>query len=320
MQQSGATPAGTAGSGIDSSRADNGTLMRLATYASVSVALVLVIAKLTAWFVTDSVSILSSLMDSSLDLMASVVSLFAVRHALMPADREHRFGHGKAEALAGLAQSTFIAGSALFLVIEAGHRLLHPRLVASSDIGIAVMVLSIVLTIALVIFQHVVIRRTGSLAVSADSVHYKADLLANLAVIAALVLSVQFGWTLADPLFAIAIAVYIVSGAWTIFSRSLDQIMDRELPDEQRQLIRDIATAHKEVEAVHDLRTRSSGVQTFIQLHLELDGSMPLVDAHAIADDVEREILDVFPDAEVIIHQDPAGIDEELSHFEPPKG
>lgn len=323
MQQSQATteadrsPAAQAAPDAVVGRTDNGSMMRAATYASVTVAVILVVAKLAAWFVTDSVSILSSLIDSSLDLMASLVTLFAVRQALTPADREHRFGHGKAESLAGLAQSTFIAGSALFLVIEAGHRLLHPRVIEASDVGIMVMVLSIVLTIALVVFQYIVIRRTSSLAVSADSIHYRADLLANFAVIVALVLSVQFGLALADPLFAIAIAAYIVTGAWSIFRRSLDQIMDRELPDEQRRLIRDIATAHKEVEAVHDLRTRSSGMQTFIQLHLELDGGMRLVDAHAIADAVEREILDVFPDAEVIIHQDPAGIEEDMSHFQP---
>lgn len=298
--------------------ADSSMLMRAATYASVAVAMVLVVAKLAAWWLTDSVAILSSLIDSGLDLGASLINLYAVRQALTPADHEHRFGHGKAEALAGLAQSTFIAGSALFLLIEAGHRLFTPRPIVSSDIGIAVMVLSIALTIALVGFQYFVIRRTNSLAISADSLHYKADLLANLAVIVAIVMVTELGLVYADPLFAIGIAFYIVFGAWGIFRRSLDQIMDRELPDDQRQVIREIAIAHPRVESVHDLRTRSSGVQAFIQLHLELDGDMTLTEAHNIADAVELEILRKFPDAEVIIHQDPAGIDEETSHFQHP--
>jgi len=296
--------------------ARNGALMRAATYASVSVAVILVAAKLITWWLTDSVAVLSSLVDSGLDLAASLFNLWAVAHALTPADQEHRFGHGKAEALAGLAQSAFVIGSAVFLLFEAIPRLLSPRPVVSGEIAVAVMVLSIVLTLALLTFQRWVVRRTGSLAVSADSLHYRADLLANLGVILAVVLSFWFGWTFADPIFAIGIAIYIVWTAWGIVRQSLDQLMDRELPDEQRQQIEDIATAHPEVVALHDLRTRSSGVHTFIQLHLEMDGEMPLNRAHDIADAVELQLLEAFPGAEVIIHQDPAGLPEEHSHFQ----
>lgn len=291
-------------------QASNHRLLRWATRASVTVASILIVAKLGAWLMTDSVALLSSLIDSVLDAIASVVNLVAVAHALTPADREHRFGHGKAEPLAGMAQAAFIAGSAVFLLFEAGHRLLHPRPVSATEIGIVVMLFSIVATLALVTFQRYVARRTGSVAISADSLHYKGDLLANTAVIVALLLSGGLGWTYADPILAAAVGIYILIGAWGIVGQSLDQLMDRELPDDQRARIRAIAMGHSEVMDVHDLRTRTSGIDTFIQLHLELDGALPLVEAHAIADSVELEIMNEFPGAEVMIHQDPAGIEE----------
>ncbi len=285
-------------------------LLRLATRAAVAVAVLLIVAKLVAWFLTDSVAILSSLMDSVLDAGASLVNMYAVAHALTPADREHRFGHGKAEALAGLAQSAFISGSALFLLAEASQRLFEPQTIARDDIGIAVMVLSLVLTIGLLMFQRYVIRRTNSIAISADSLHYRGDILANIGVILALVLAGRFGWVHADAIVAILVAFYILYGAWGIIRSALDQLMDRELPDAQRQRIRQIALDHDQVEDVHDLRTRSSGIHTFIQMHLELDGELPLLAAHEIADQVEAAIQAAFPGAEVIIHQDPAGLEE----------
>lgn len=291
-------------------------LMRWASIASVAVAGTLVLAKLIAWLMTDSLAVMSSLIDSALDMGASLVNYFAVRHALTPADHEHRFGHGKAEAVAGLAQAAFIAGTAVFLTFEAGHRFLTPRPVISGEIGIAVMIFSISLTLILVLFQMFVVRRTKSLAISADSLHYRGDLLANLAVIGALWLTMEFGWSFVDPVFAIGVAVYIMFGSWQIARRSLDQIMDRELPDEERKKIVAIALANESVMDVHDLRTRSSGVQTFIQLHLELDGDLTLLTAHEIADQVELDIQRQYPDAEVIIHQDPAGIEEWHPDFE----
>jgi len=297
--------------------ARHGGLMRAATYASVTVAAILVVSKLATWWLTDSVAVLSSLVDSALDMAASLFNLWAVAHALTPADREHRFGHGKAEALAGLAQSAFVIGSAVFLLFEAVPRLLTPREVERGEIAVAVMLLSIVLTLALLLFQRFVIKRTGSLAVNADSLHYRADLLANIGVILAVVASVWLGWRYADPLFAVAIAIYIVWSAWGIVRQSLDQLMDRELPETQRAEIEQIATRHPDVVAVHDLRTRSSGVHTFIQLHLEMDGDITLHRAHDIADAVELLLLEAFPGAEVIIHQDPAGLTEEHSHFRP---
>lgn len=280
-------------------------LMRVATYASVGVAASLILVKFAAWVVTDSVSLLSTLIDSLLDVAASLVSLVAVRHALTPPDREHRFGHGKAEPLAALGQSTFIAGSAIFLVIEAGHRLYHPKAIEHGDVGIAVMIFAIVATFALTRFQAHVVKRTGSLAIQADSLHYFGDLLINGAVIVAILMSSQLGWNMADPLFGIVIAGYILVTAWRIARGAYDMLMDRELPDEERAKIRQIVMAHPEVLAMHDLRTRASGPLTFIQLHIEMNGSLSLYRAHEAADQVETWVRDAFPGAEVIIHQDP---------------
>lgn len=291
-------------------------LMRLATYASVTVASVLIAAKLFAFAVTGSLALLSSLVDSLLDGVASVINLLAVRHALVPPDAEHRFGHGKAESLAALGQAALIAGSAVFLIWESIARLLRPVPVEAGSLGIVVMVLSMVLTGVLVLFQRHVVRRTGSLAVAADSLHYRSDFLMNAAVIAALAIAFYGGYGLADPLFAIAIAFYILYSAVEILRGALDQLMDRELPEANRDLVRDIALRHTEVRALHDLRTRVSGTRTFIQLHLELDGGMSLYRAHVIADTVEAEISQAFPGAEVIIHQDPAGVEDDLSELE----
>jgi len=292
-----------------------GGLMRTAAIASVSVATVLIIVKFAAWIFTDSVSLLSTLIDSFLDAAASLVNLLAVHHALQPADREHRFGHGKAEPLASLAQSAFIGGSAVFLLIQAGERMVHPRAVANTDIGYAVMVFSIVLTIALVAFQRYVVKKSGSVAIDADSLHYKTDVLINLGVMVSLFLSSSMGWKYADPLIAILIALYIVKGAWGIGNTALAILMDRELEDDDRQKIRDIVMAHEEVKGLHDLRTRSSGVHVFIQFHLELDGDMKLKEAHDISEDVERELMEAFPNAEVIIHEDPEGVEEARAVF-----
>ena len=290
-------------------------LMRAATYASTSVAVTLILAKTFAWVMTDSVSVMSSLIDSLLDVAASLVNLLAVRHALTPADREHRFGHGKAEPLAGLAQAAFITGSAVLLSLEAVHRLAQPQAVTHGDIGIVIMVASMVVTVLLVTFQRHVVKVTGSVAIGADALHYRSDIILNGSVILSIVLSARLGWPALDPLFGLAIAAYVLYSAWTIIQASLDRLMDRELPDGDRQRIREIALRNPEIRSVHDLRTRSSGPDVFIQIHLEMDGDMTLQRSHEIADDVERTILDAFPNAEVIIHQDPAGVEEARRSF-----
>ncbi|SLN35948.1 cation diffusion facilitator family transporter [Oceanibacterium hippocampi] len=300
---------------VSASAVDTERLMRRATYASVTVAAILIAAKLVAYWLSGSVVMLSMLVDSMLDAAASLINLLAVRHALTPADTEHRFGHGKAEPLAGLFQSAFIAGSAVFLLFESANRALHPQPIQNDTIGIAVMVLSIALTSGLVLFQRHVIRQTASVAISADSLHYFGDLLTNAAAIVALILAGRFGLIYADPLFGIAIALYIGWTAWQILRSAFDHLMDRELPDELRERIQAIALAHEEVRAMHDLRTRAAGMQTFIQFHLELDGKINLLRAHNIAEQVEAEILAEFPEAEVIIHQDPVEIDEPMPDF-----
>lgn len=281
--------------------------MRWATYASISVAVLLIISKLIAWGLSDSVSLLATLIDSVLDALASLINLIAVRHALTPADREHRFGHGKAEALAGLSQSMFIAGSAGFLLLEAGRRIIDPVAVQHADISIAVMLFSIVATLLLVLFQSYVIRKTQSTAIRADALHYKSDLVINVSVILALWLSMR-GMPQFDAPIACLIAGYILYSAWEIISLSYDQLMDRELPDHDREQIKQAVLKHSQAKGLHDLRTRSSGTVTFIQLHLELDDNLSLLEAHNISDEVEESLLVQFPGAEIIIHIDPQSV------------
>lgn len=291
---------------------DIARLMRLATYASIAVAIALVLAKTVAWALTDSVSLLATLIDSTVDALASLINLLAVRHAISPADKEHRFGHGKAEALAGLGQAAFIAGSAGFLLLESGRRILHPVALDAYGPGIAVMVFSILATLLLLGFQRYVIRRTNSTAIKADALHYRTDLLVNGAVIVALLLLAR-GWSGFDPLFAIAIAFYILYSAWEIVRQSMDHLMDRELPIAEREKIKSIASAHDKVRGLHDLRSRRSGIDTFIQLHLELDDNLTLLEAHKISDEVECALQKSYPAAEIIIHIDPASIVPEES-------
>lgn len=288
-------------------------LMRLASYASVAVAALLIAVKFIAYALTDSVAMLASLVDSLLDVVASLVNLLALRHALEPADLEHRFGHGKVEALAGLAQSAAIAGSSVFLLLEASERLLNPHPVSASEIGIAVSLFAIVVTYALVLFQRYVLARTGSLVISADSLHYVGDLLSNGATALAIFLSATFALAYADGLFAVLIAGYILIGSWSIFRKSYDMLMDHELPEEQRKRIGQVVLGHPEVRSFHDLRTRLSGTQIFIQLHIDLDPDMTLTRAHVISDEVEARLCAAFPGAEVLIHQDPAGLNETRS-------
>jgi len=276
----------------------------------VAVAGGLVLIKMGAWLVTDSVALLSSMVDSMLDAVASVINLFAVRTALAPPDEDHRFGHGKAEPLAGLAQAAFVAGSSVLLVSEAVSRLFDPAPIARGEVGIAVMLVSIAATVGLVAYQRHVIRRTRSVAISADSLHYAGDVLMNAAVIVSLVLAGWLGVTWADPLFALGIAAYLLRNAWVIFRESLDLLMDREFEADDRERILEIARDDPHVHDVHDLRTRSSGQRQFVQLHLELDRHLSLLKAHAIADRVEGRIRAAFPAAEVMIHQDPADVRE----------
>lgn len=282
-------------------------LKKLATYAAVAVASILIAVKTWAWIATGSISMLASLVDSTLDLVASGLNLLAVRHALTPADEEHRFGHGKAEALAGLGQAAFIGGSAAFLLFQSLDRLIMPQPIGQTGLGLSVMGVSMALTLGLVLFQRYVISQTRSLAIGADQLHYVTDIATNAGVMLALVLTAWFGWTLADPLVSLAIAVTIGWGAFRILSGSYQELMDREFDEPDRVRIKSIVKGHGEVVSLHDLRTRRAGHKSFIQLHLELPPQMTLSEAHRISDEVEDEIRKAFPDAEVLTHQDPAG-------------
>ncbi len=285
-------------------------LMRMATRASVCAAAVLMIAKAVVYFDSKSVALLSSLADSALDLLASGVTLFAVRYALSPADPEHRFGHGKAEPLAGLGQAAFVAGSAVLVMVEAISRFGHPAPSADNTAGIGVMAFSIAVTLALISFQRYVIKRSGSLAIQGDSLHYSGDLLMNVAVIAALYLSANEGFSWIDPLFGAGISGFMLINAAFIARGAVGNLMDHELPESEREKIIAIARQHPKVRQVHDLRTRSSGLKQFIQMHIVLPDGISLLEAHRISDDVENAIESEFPEADIIIHQDPEGVPE----------
>ncbi len=291
-------------------------ILKNVTIASVLVSALLVIIKLIAWSATDSVSILSSLVDSSFDAIASLVNLFAVRHALVPADKNHRFGHGKAEALSGIAQSMFIFGSVVFLLIEVFSRFFFPKPIDHSFFGIIIILISLVLTFLLVLYQKSVIKKTKSTAIKADSLHYLSDILLNFGVILSLIISSFFSIWFADPLFALIISVYILSVTYRIFISSLDELMDKEFSEEDRVKIIKTVLDHELVKDIHDLRTRKSGYSAFIQFHLDLSPSLSLLEAHKISDEVESKLLYYFPGSEIIIHQDPEGIDEQRDSFD----
>jgi ferrous-iron efflux pump FieF len=285
--------------------------MRRAAKASLFVSVLLVSLKAYAYFASNSVAMLASLADSSLDLFTSALNIFAIHESLAPADEEHRFGHGKAEPLAGLAQGAFISASAVFLVVQAVQRLITPQPIEHSLQALVVMCISITAAILLLLYQRRVVSKTGSVAVTADAMHYFGDLVSNIGVVVAILLVSWLGWIRADPLIALFVALVLVVSAWSVFRQSLDQLMDHELPDEERQKIIAIVRRHPEVRALHELRTRKAGLATFIQVHIELDPSMPLSQVHTVSDQVEAALCAAYPGAEVIIHQDPAGFEPE---------
>lgn len=284
-------------------------LLNLAGLASVGAAVFLFIIKAIAWFHTGSVAMLGSLLDSLLDFIASTINLFFLRSAMRPVDHEHRFGHGKAEPLGGILQAILICGSALFLISEAVRRIIEPRLPEDTLLGIIIMLVSCVVVGLLVAFQRYTIRQTGSLIVTGDALHGFGDLVINLGVVAALLLSDYLDAPIIDPVVAIALAAVLIRGAWHIAIESIHQLMDREFSEEERNRIRDIALQHPMVANIHDLRTRRAGFDAFIQLHIELPGDIDLTLAHKVADEVEHAINAAFPDAEVFIHQDPKGLE-----------
>jgi ferrous-iron efflux pump FieF len=284
-------------------------LVRFSSGFTIVMVSLMIITKCWAWLSSGSAAMLGSLTDSSLDISASLMSFFVLSYALRPADDDHRFGHGKAEALAGLAQAAFIAGSACLLTFHGIERLFNPIQMSHSLLGIWVSMFAIVCTLLVVLVQYQVLKQTNSIAVKADSLHYKGDILLNLAVLLAILLS-NLGFINADPLFAIGVAGYLIYNCWDIAKESADHLMDKELPDDEKEKIISVASEHQAVFGVHDLRTRQSGKVKFIQLHLELADDLPLVKAHKVSDEVVEKLNELFTTAEldVLIHQDPVSM------------
>jgi ferrous-iron efflux pump FieF len=286
---------------------DHGTLTKRAAMASVSMALFLMALKGFAAWQTGSVAMLGSLADTGLDLLASLVTLYGVRIAAEPADTEHRFGHGKAEALAALFQVALISLSAVGIGWRAVVRLTEDAPTRNAEFGIGVSLIAIAATFLLLAYQRRVIARTGSVAIRADNVHYQTDLLLNLSVIVALVLDQYVGLTGADPLFGIAIALWLGWGAFRASSLAIDQLMDKEWPEEKRRRFLDVAAQHPQLRGIHDFRTRHSGSREFAQFHIYVAPEMTVRDAHDVMDDIETRIAKEFPGVEILIHLDPEG-------------
>ena len=289
------------------SQTERGTLTTRAALASIAMAIILIALKSYAALQTSSMAMLGSLADSALDLVASLIVLLGVRIAAAPADHEHRFGHGKAEALAALVQVIIITLSAIFIGFRAVQRLINGAQTADAELGIGVSVVAMVLTVALISYQRHVVRRTGSLAIGTDRLHYSSDLLLNGSVIVALGLDQYAGWTGADAVFGLLIALWLAWGAWRASSHALDQLMDREWPDELRARFLSAAKEYPELAGLHDFRTRSSGTHYFAQFHVWVPPEWTVQEAHDRLDRVEEQLQQRFPDTEILIHIDPEG-------------
>ena len=283
---------------------EHARLLRLATRASVAVASLLIVTKAVAWWLSGSISMLAGLTDSLLDGVTSFLNLLAVHYALRPADDDHRYGHGKAESLAGMAQALFIGVSAVLIAVQAVERLKNPEPVGAPWIGIGVIVFSLLMTVALLVLQHRVIKATGSNAVRADSLHYRSDLMLNGSILLALVLA-SVGFPQLDAWFGLGIAVYILWSAIQIGRESFAVLMDQELPSDVSENMLKLACSVPGVLGAHDLRTRISGNIWFVQFHLELPGELTLSAAHVLCDRAADAITKVYPRAEVLVHADP---------------
>jgi ferrous-iron efflux pump FieF len=284
---------------------DHGQLMRRATYASVTISTILLVAKLVTWLSTDSLAMLSSFTDSVFDMVSSVINLLAVRYALKPADDDHRFGHTSIEDIAGLAQCAFIVATMALILLQSVARIFNPQPLQHEHLGIIVSVVAMVLTTGLVLFQTYVTRRTRSLVVSADRLHYAGDILFNLGVLAAFWLTTHYSIIWADPAIAIIITVVVLWSSKSIGIRAFNNLMDREMPEAEKEKILAILDATPGVLGHHKMKTRYAGLKAFLQLHVEIDATLNFRDAHAITDQLEKSLEAAFPDAEVIIHPDP---------------
>lgn len=286
---------------------EHGRLTQRAALASVTVALVLLVLKAVASWQTGSVAMLGSLADTTLDLVASLVTLMGVRWAAMPADHDHRFGHGKAEALSALFQVTLIAMAAMGLAWESIRRLGDAHATQAPETGIGVSLIAIALSFVLVLYQKRVIAATGSLAIGTDNLHYQSDFYLNLSVIVGLVLDQYVGLKGVDPFFGLGIALWLGWGAWTSAGNAVDHLMDKEWSLEERQRFLEVASHHPLLRGIHDMRTRSSGAARFVQFHASVDPDMTVREAHRVMDEIEAALGREFPGVEILIHPDPYG-------------
>ncbi len=283
----------------------HGRLMRFSSYAAIGVATVLLSAKMVAWWSTESLAMLSALTDSLFDLLASIVNLFAIRYALKPADDDHSFGHTSIEDLAGLAQFVFITASMAIIILQSVERIFNPHPLTNEWLGIGVSLFAIATCTVLVLFQTHVAKTTGSLIVATDRMHYLGDVFFNLGVLAAIALSAGLGIDAADPVIAIIIALIVLWSTFPLGRRAYNNLMDREMPNEEKEKIKTIIASIPEIASYHKLKTRYSGMKPFIQMHVDIHANLNFRDAHAITDRLEEALLVAFPGAEVIIHPDP---------------
>lgn len=291
-------------------------LMKLSTYFTVFGVSLIMLLKTYGWFATSSVTILASLVDSALDICVSIMNLFAVHYSLQPADHEHRFGHGKIEDIAVFLQSLFFGASGIALIFEAIMRFntQNEQVIETSRISISIMLCSIFINLMIVSFQRYVIKRSNSQVILADSMHYFVDFLSNIVAILGIAMASYFKLSIFDEATGLLIACYIIYNAHKLLKNSYNNLMDRELDDDAKQEIKDIITSHKEVLGFHDLKTRAGGGRTFIQFHLVLDKKMTLDKTHDIVTEIEEKIIEKFPNAELIVHQDPEGVEEHVTY------
>jgi len=292
------------------------SLVRSASIASLLVASTLIVLKYYGWVTTTSVSLLGSLADSLIDFLASVFVFVAISYSILPADAKHRFGYDKSEGLAAFVQSLFIGISGIYVCFEATKRLLNPSQISQPSIAIWIILVSIVLTLALVMYQKYVVKKSKSIAIESDQYHYLTDTFINFSVLFSIVIT---GWTrfiFIDALVGLLISGVVLYTSVTLLKKSFKILLDQEIQSEDRDRIREIALDHPKVLGFHDLRTRDTGRKYIIQFHLELDPNMSLLESHEITDEVTDNVLKLYPDSELIIHTDPLGIDEVRDQFE----
>lgn len=294
----------------------NHKLIKFSTYVTVSSVLLIIIAKLYGWISSNSVTMLASLIDSLLDICISIMNLLTVRYSLQPPDNEHRFGHEKAEDIAVFVQSTFFGLSGIYLIFNSIVRVISLEEAKTNYTieHIYILVFSTVITLFLVLFQNYIAKKTKSQVIEADLLHYATDFLTNTCAIIGIFVAMHWNTPVFDSIAASVIAIYIILTAIKMFKRAFRNLMDHEMADSEKQTIIDTIKANKKVLGFHDLKTRYAGMKPFIQFHLELDETIQLKDAHLIAIEIEQDILDKFPNAEIIIHQDPEGVIEKISY------